>query len=119
MQALASQPLTLHGDGEQTRSFCYISDLVEGILRLSKADYARPVNLGNPDEVTIRQVAEEIIELTGSASRIEFVPQRSDDPAVRRPDISLAKTLLGWSPRVPRREGLARTIEYFRNMPRN
>jgi nucleoside-diphosphate-sugar epimerase len=119
MQALAGRPLTVHGEGRQTRSFCYISDLVEGILRLSKADYARPVNLGNPDEVTIRQVAEEIIELTGSASRIEFVPQRSDDPAVRCPGITLAKRLLGWSPQVSRREGLARTIEYFGNMPRS
>jgi dTDP-glucose 4,6-dehydratase len=114
MQALDGRPLTVHGNGKQTRSFCYIDDLVEGILRLSKADYTRPVNLGNPDEVTIRQVAEEIIELTGSASTIVFVPHRADDPAVRCPDISLAKKLLGWSPQVPRPEGLARTIEYFR-----
>jgi len=115
VQALAGRPLSVHGDGRQTRSFCYISDLVEGILRLAKADFTGPVNLGNPDEVTIRRVAEEIIEMTGSTSSIECIPQRTDDPAVRCPDITLAKKMLGWSPQVPRREGLARTIEYFRS----
>ena len=114
MQALAGEPLTLHGEGRQTRSFCYVDDLVEGLIRLSRADYARPVNLGNPDEVTIRQAAEEILELTGSKSKLESVPARADDPTVRCPDISLARALLGWSPQVPRREGLKRTIEYFR-----
>jgi len=114
MQAFAGQPLTVHGDGSQTRSFCYVDDLVEGLLRLSRADYTKPVNLGNPDEVTVRQVAEEVIELTGSTSPIRCVPGRADDPHVRCPDITLARKLLDWQPRVPRREGLARTIEYFR-----
>ncbi len=113
-QALAGEPLCLHGGGRQTRSFCYVDDLVEGILRLSDTDYCQPVNIGNPDEVTIRQVAEEVIELTGSRSELRATPGRADDPMVRCPDISLAQRLLGWSPRVPRREGVARTIEYFR-----
>jgi dTDP-glucose 4,6-dehydratase len=114
MRALAGQPLTLHGEGRQTRSFCYVDDLVEGLIRLMQSNYAQPVNLGNPEEVTIRQVAEEIIGLIGSASKLNSVSARADDPAVRCPDISLARTLLGWSPQVPRREGLMRTIEFFR-----
>jgi dTDP-glucose 4,6-dehydratase len=115
LQALAGEPLTVHADGKQTRSFCYVDDLVEGLIRLSKADYTKPVNLGNPDEVTIRQVAEEVIELTGSRSKLNLQPARSDDPMVRRPDITLAQRLLDWTPQVPRREGLKRTIEYFRS----
>ncbi len=115
MQALAGEPLTLQGGGEQTRSFCYVDDTVEGLLRLSATDYTKPVNLGNPDEVTVRRVAEEILELTGSASPLKSVPGRADDPHVRCPDISLARRLLGWSPQVTRREGLERTIEYFRS----
>lgn len=118
MQAFVGQPLTVHGEGRQTRSFCYVDDLVEGILRLAEADYTRPVNLGNPEEVTIRQVAEEVIELTGSTSKIECLPGRADDPMVRCPDITLAKKLLGWQPKVPRREGLTRTVEYFRGKVR-
>jgi dTDP-glucose 4,6-dehydratase len=114
MQALANKPLTLHNEGKQTRSFCYVDDLVEGLIRLSRADYTQPVNLGNPDEVTIRQVAEEIVELIGSTSKLESVPARADDPAVRCPDITRARALLGWSPQVPRREGLKRTIDDFR-----
>lgn len=114
MQALAGKPLTLHGGGSQTRSFCYVDDLVDGIIRLSQADYVKPVNIGNPDEVPIRTVAEEVIELTGSTSAIQSVPGRADDPNVRCPDITLARKLLGWEPRAPRREGLARTVEYFR-----
>lgn len=116
IQAFAGNPLTVHGEGKQTRSFCYVDDLVEGLIRLSASDYTRPVNLGNPDEVTIRQVAEEVIELTGSRSKLEFLPGRSDDPTVRCPDISLARKLLGWSPQVSRREGFVRTIEYFRKV---
>lgn len=115
IQAFAGEPLTLHNDGRQTRSFCYVDDLVEGLIRLMRSDYPRPVNLGNPDEVTIRQVAEEVLELVGSKSRLENVPARADDPNVRCPDITLARKLLGWEPRVPRKEGLARTIECFRS----
>jgi dTDP-glucose 4,6-dehydratase len=118
LQALAGEPLTVHAEGKQTRSFCYVDDMVDGLLRLSHADYTKPVNLGNPDEVTIRQVAEEVIELTGSRSQLDPQPARSDDPMVRRPDITLAQHLLHWSPKVPRREGLKRTIEYFRSRMR-
>ncbi len=118
LQALAGQPLTVHAAGRQTRSFCYVDDLVEGLVRLSRADYTKPVNLGSPEEVTIRQVAEEVIAMTGSASRLELLPGRTDDPMVRRPDIGLAQKLLGWSPQVPRREGLKRTVEYYRGKVR-
>jgi len=113
-QALRNQPLTIYGDGRQTRSFCYVSDMVEGLLRLAECDYDMPVNLGNPDEVTIKQLAGEVIELVGSKSQLEFLPAKPDDPAVRCPDISLAERLLGWRPTVDRREGLRRTLEYFR-----
>jgi dTDP-glucose 4,6-dehydratase len=118
-QALAGQPLTLHGDGSQTRSFCYIDDLVEGLVRLARADYHQPVNLGNPDEIPVRRLAEEIIQLTGSASRIAESPLPADDPKVRRPDIALAKKLLDWQPTVNRTEGLKRTIEYCRDLLRS
>ncbi|MER3417110.1 MAG: NAD-dependent dehydratase [Gemmataceae bacterium] len=113
-QALRGDPLTVYGDGSQTRSFCYIDDLVEGIVRLLHLDYAGPVNLGNPNEVSILDFAKEIIELTGSQSPIVFAPLPEDDPRVRRPDISLARKLLNWEPRTDRREGLARTLAYFR-----
>ena len=113
-QALRGEPLTVYGDGSQTRSFCYVDDLVEGIFRLLFTDFHEPVNLGNPDEVTILQFAEEIRELTGSKSEIVFRPLPADDPKVRRPDITRARALLGWEPRVPRAEGLRRTLEYFR-----
>jgi len=115
-QALRKEPLTIYGDGTQTRSFCYIDDLVEGIVRLARTGYPEPVNLGNPNEVTIRQFAEEILQLSGSTSGLVFRPLPQDDPRVRRPDITRAKELLGWSPQVERQEGLRRTLEYFRRL---
>jgi dTDP-glucose 4,6-dehydratase len=113
-QALRGEPLTVFGNGSQTRSFCYVSDLVEGIVRLLKMDYHEPVNLGNPDEVTILQFAEEIRALTGSRSPVAYQPLPQDDPKVRKPDISRARSLLGWEPKVNRHDGLRRTLEYFR-----
>ncbi len=113
-QALTGQPLTIYGDGKQTRSFCYISDLVGGLLRLLHSDYSQPMNLGDPDEITIEQLAREVLELTGSTSTIAYEPAPEGDPQRRQPDIRRAKQVLGWSPRVPRREGLLRTIEFFR-----
>jgi dTDP-glucose 4,6-dehydratase len=113
-QALRGEPITVYGDGSQTRSFCFVSDLVEGIYRLLAADFHEPVNLGNPDEMTILQFADEVRALTGSRSAIEFRPLPQDDPKVRKPDISRARKLLGWEPAVPRHEGLRRTLEYFR-----
>lgn len=113
-QALRGEPLTIYGDGSQTRSFCYVDDLVEGILRLLHTEYHLPVNLGNPDEVSIRQFAEEIGQLLGSPGQYEYRPLPADDPKVRRPDIRLARELLGWEPKVTRAEGLRRTLEYFR-----
>jgi dTDP-glucose 4,6-dehydratase len=112
-QALRSEPLTVYGDGSQTRSFCYVDDLVEGIARLLFTDFHEPVNLGNPNEVSILNFAREIIQLSGSKSAIEYRPLPQDDPRVRKPDISRADKLLGWEPKVPRREGLQRTLEYF------
>ena len=115
-QALRGEPITVYGDGSQTRSFCYVSDLVEGIVRLLRSDYADgPVNLGNPTEVTILQFAERIKALTGSASEIVFRSLPVDDPKVRQPDITRARRLLGWEPRVGLEEGLRRTIDYFRD----
>jgi dTDP-glucose 4,6-dehydratase len=113
-QALRGEPLTVYGDGSQTRSFCYVSDLVEGIYRLLAIDFHDPVNLGNPHEVTILDFARETIALTGSRSTIEFKPLPQDDPKVRRPDISRARQLLSWEPRVDRHEGIVRTLAYFR-----
>jgi dTDP-glucose 4,6-dehydratase len=113
-QALRNQPITVYGDGSQTRSFCYISDLVEGIVRLLFTDFHEPVNLGNPEEISILQFAEEIRQLAGSSSPIVFQPLPQDDPRVRRPDITRARQLLGWQPCVPRQEGLKRTLEYFK-----
>jgi dTDP-glucose 4,6-dehydratase len=113
-QALAGSPLTVAGDGSQTRSIQYVSDLVEGVTRLLVSDHAGPVNIGNPAEVSIRELAETIVDLTGSTSSLTFVPRPEDDPAVRRPDIELARRLLGWSPVVPLEDGLRRTIEWFR-----
>lgn len=112
-QAFRNEPITIFGSGMQTRSFCYVSDLVEGLVRLLDSEYHEPVNLGNPVEITIRQLAEEVIELTDSKSEIIECPLPQDDPKLRRPDISLARSLLGWEPQVPRREGLKRAIEYF------
>jgi dTDP-glucose 4,6-dehydratase len=113
-QALRGEPLTVYGDGSQTRSFCYVSDLVEGIVRLLFTDFHEPVNLGNPNEVSVLEFAEEIKQLAGSSSPIVFKPLPQDDPRVRRPDISRARQLLGWEPRVDRQTGLKRTLEYFR-----
>ncbi|MCS6966114.1 MAG: SDR family oxidoreductase [Candidatus Kapabacteria bacterium] len=114
VQALRGEPLTVHGDGLQTRSVCYISDMVEGIFRLLHAEVVEPVNLGNPDEISIVALAREIREIAGSSSPIVFAPLPVDDPRVRRPDIHRAQELLGWEPAVSRREGLHRTIEDFR-----
>ncbi len=115
-QALRGEPLTVYGDGSQTRSFCYVDDLVAGIARLLQVDYHEPVNLGNPSEVTILEFAKEILALTGGPGGIEFKPLPEDDPKIRRPDISLARKLLGWAPKVERSEGLRRTLEYFRQL---
>ena len=113
-QALRGEDLTVFGDGSQTRSFCYVDDLVEGIWRLLHSDEVMPTNVGNPKEMTILQFAEKVRELTGSRSRIEFRPLPQDDPKVRQPDISKARRLLGWEPKVSLDEGLRRTLEYFR-----
>ena len=113
-QALKGEDLTAFGDGTQTRSFCYVDDLVEGIYRLLLSDCAQPVNIGNPDEVTINQFGKEIIELTNSKSKIIYKPLPIDDPMRRRPDITLAKKVLNWEPKVDRKEGLARTLEDFK-----
>ena len=113
-QALGGMPLTIFGDGSQTRSFCYVSDLIDGIYRLSQSDFHEPVNIGNPREMTIKQFAEEIIRITGAKSGIEFKPLPVDDPKVRQPDITRAKQILGWEPKVEFEEGITRTIEYFR-----
>jgi dTDP-glucose 4,6-dehydratase len=115
-QALRGEDLTVFGDGTQTRSFCYVDDLVEGIYRLLLSDYAQPVNIGNPDEITIREFAEEIIKLTGTKQKIIFEPLPQDDPKQRQPDISKAKELLGWEPKVSRAEGLKITYEYFKSL---
>ncbi|HEY0455193.1 MAG TPA: UDP-glucuronic acid decarboxylase family protein [Verrucomicrobiae bacterium] len=114
-QALANKPLTVFGDGKQTRSFCYCSDLIEGIYRLMMGSHSEPVNIGNPREMTMVQFAEEIIRVTGSRSRLTFKPLPQDDPKQRRPDISRARKWLGWEPKVDLAEGLEKTIEFFRN----
>jgi len=116
MQALKGEPITVYGEGSQTRSFCYVNDLIDGLVRLmnSPDDFTGPVNLGNPVEFTILELAREIIKLTGSKSEIVFKPLPSDDPTHRQPDISLAKNRLGWGPAVPLEVGLRRTIDYFR-----
>jgi len=113
-QALTGQPLTIFGDGSQTRSFCYVSDLIDGIYRLMLSDFHEPVNIGNPREMTIRQFAEEILRITGSQSKIETHPLPVDDPKVRQPNIARARKLLGWEPKVPFEEGIVTTIDYFR-----
>ena len=113
-QALKNEDVTVFGDGRQTRSFCYISDLVDGIIRLMLSSENDPVNIGNPAEMTIEEIAQVIIEMTGSKSRIVYRPLPEDDPKVRKPDITRARTLLGWEPKVSLREGLTHTIDYFR-----
>jgi dTDP-glucose 4,6-dehydratase len=112
-QALRGEPITVFGDGSQTRSFCYVDDLVEGIYRLLMSDETGPVNIGNPDEVSIKEFAEEVVALTGSKSEITYKDLPADDPKTRRPDISKAREVLGWEPKVGRSEGLRRTLEYF------
>ncbi len=112
-QALRGEPLTVYGDGSQTRSFQFVDDLVEGIYRLLLSDEDEPVNIGNPDEITILEFAEEIIRLTGSSSEIAFEPLPEDDPKVRQPDVSKASEILGWQPRIDRAEGLRRTLDFF------
>ncbi|MBN1542769.1 SDR family oxidoreductase [candidate division KSB1 bacterium] len=116
-QALADKPITVFGDGSQTRSFCYVDDLIEGIHRLMMSDYHEPVNIGNPQEMTIRQMAESVIRLTSSRSKIVQKPLPVDDPKVRQPDIGLAIKLLDWQPQVDLQEGLRRTIAWFRSKP--
>ncbi|MBP5982734.1 MAG: SDR family oxidoreductase [Fluviicola sp.] len=115
-QALRGEDLTIFGDGSQTRSFCYVDDLVEGIVRLLHSDYAQPVNIGNPDEITIAQFAEEIIQLTGTTQKVIYKDLPVDDPKQRQPDITIAKKLLGWTPLVGRSEGLKLTYDYFKQL---
>jgi UDP-glucuronate decarboxylase len=121
IQALTGQKLTLYGDGSQTRSFCFVDDLVEGLMRLmnTEGDVYRPVNIGNPGEFSVRQLAEMVIEMTGSSAGMEFCPLPADDPVQRCPDIGRARELLGWQPTIPLKQGLARTIEYFRSVVRS
>lgn len=113
-QALRGEPITVYGEGQQTRSFCYATDLVDGIYRLLFSDYHLPVNIGNPAEITIKQFADEILKLTGSKSQVVYKPLPPDDPKQRKPDITLARKLLGWEPKIDRAEGLKRTLDYFR-----
>jgi dTDP-glucose 4,6-dehydratase len=113
-QALRNEDVTIFGKGSQTRSFCFISDLVDGIIRLAASNVNEPVNIGNPHEMSIEEMARVIITMTGSTSRIVFRPLPTDDPKVRRPDITRARTLLGWEPKVPLDQGLTSTIDYFR-----
>jgi len=115
MQALRGEPLTIYGDGSQTRSFCYVDDLIEGIVRLSRSDEHLPVNLGNPEEYTILECAKAVLEVTGSKSELTYVALPVDDPMRRRPDITKARTLLEWEPRVGLKEGLKRSLDFFRS----
>jgi dTDP-glucose 4,6-dehydratase len=117
-QALRGEDLTIFGDGSQTRSFCYVDDLVEGIYRLLLSEYAYPVNVGNPSEITIKEFAEEIIKLTGTDQKVVYKDLPKDDPKQRQPDITKAREILGWEPQVDRAEGLKRTYDYFKNLPR-
>jgi dTDP-glucose 4,6-dehydratase len=118
-QALRGEDLTVFGDGSQTRSFCYVDDLIEGIYRLLLSDYAQPMNIGNPDEITIKQFGEEIIKLTGTTQKLVLRDLPVDDPKQRRPDITKAKEILGWEPKVSRAEGLKITYEYFKSLPKD
>ena len=115
MQALRGEPLTIYGDGSQTRSFCYVDDLIEGIIRLSRSEEHLPVNLGNPEEYTILECAQAVLEVTGSKSELSYVELPVDDPMRRRPDITKARTLLGWEPRIGLREGLMRSLDFFKS----
>jgi dTDP-glucose 4,6-dehydratase len=115
-QALRGEDLTMFGDGSQTRSFCYVDDLVEGIYRLLLSDYAQPVNIGNPDEITIKEFGEEIIKLTGTSQKLISLPLPTDDPKQRKPDITKARSILGWEPKVNRADGLKITYDYFKSL---
>jgi dTDP-glucose 4,6-dehydratase len=117
-QALRGEDITIFGDGSQTRSFCYVGDLVEGIFRLLHSDYAQPVNIGNPSEISIADFAEEIIKLTGTTQKVLYLDLPKDDPKQRQPDITKSRAILGWEPKVDRAEGLKITYEYFRNLPK-
>lgn len=116
-QALRGEDITVFGDGSQTRSFCYVDDLIEGIYRLLLSDYAHPVNIGNPDEISIREFAEEIIKLTGTDQKIVYKPLPQDDPKQRQPDITRAREILGWEPKVSRAEGMRKTWDFFKTLP--
>ena len=118
-QALRGEDLTVFGDGSQTRSFCFVDDLIEGIYRLLMSDYHSPVNVGNPDEISLKEFAEEIITLTGTTQKIVYKPLPVDDPKQRQPDITRAKEILGWTPKVSRKEGLKVTYEYFKSLPKD
>jgi dTDP-glucose 4,6-dehydratase len=113
-QALEGKDITVFGDGSQTRSLCYVDDLIEGIIRLLESDIVEPVNVGNPDELTMNRLAEEIIRITGSKSKIVYKPLPLDDPKIRQPGITIAREKLGWQPEVPRADGLRKTMEYFK-----
>ena len=115
-QALRGEDLTVFGDGSQTRSFCYVDDEIEGIYRLLMSDYTLPVNIGNPNEITIKDFAEEIIKLTGTDQKIVYKPLPKDDPMQRQPDITKAKEILGWEPKVGREEGMRKTFEFFKGL---
>jgi dTDP-glucose 4,6-dehydratase len=115
-QALRGEDLTVFGDGSQTRSFCYVDDEIEGFYRLLMSDYSYPVNLGNPNEITILEFAEEIIKLTRTSQKIIFKPLPSDDPLQRQPDITKAKEILGWEPKISRSEGMRKTFEFFKSL---
>jgi UDP-glucuronate decarboxylase len=120
VQALRDEPLTLYGEGNQTRSFCFVDDLIEGLIRLMNADELhQPVNLGNPGEFTIKQLAEEVRRICGSKSELTYLPLPQDDPRQRKPDITIAQTVLGWTPKVPLGEGLEKTVQYFRERVQN
>jgi dTDP-glucose 4,6-dehydratase len=116
-QALRGEDLTVFGDGSQTRSFCYVDDLVEGIYKLLLSDYEKPVNIGNPNEISLKDFAEEVLKLTGSNVKIVYKPLPVDDPKQRQPDITKAKEILNWEPKVERSEGLKKTFDYFKNLP--
>jgi UDP-glucuronate decarboxylase len=120
IQALKNQPITIYGQGEQTRSFCFVDDMIEGFIRLMNTpdNVTGPVNLGNPQEVSIRELAQTIIDLTGSKSSLDYKPLPNDDPRRRRPDISRAQKELGWTPKIPLQEGLSKTIAYFEQLVR-
>jgi dTDP-glucose 4,6-dehydratase len=115
-QSMREENITVFGDGSQTRSFCYVSDLVDGIFKLLMSNEINPINIGNPDEITIKEFAEEVIRLTGTKSKIVFHPLPEDDPMVRQPNIEKAKKILNWHPLINRKEGLIMTINYFKNV---